>query len=235
MENGDVSRGMAGSGESSVEFRLLMAYAQRRRPRSAQQPQPQPGGEPPRSPNRKRKRSSKLRKLLLMCVGPQGDREEEPKGETVDVTSLADRLSSIVDSVDMNVDDIEADGQDDVIQQIVDLLRESGDQFTEKIKEDKVLARHFGGGDFTYAAFARIASRFLQEVAPSSSSSPSGAVSRIALACEVTRKLTAVDGHPMNMVMGFGAKYLRENFSTWVQQHGGWENAFADVEEDEVE
>ncbi|KAJ8374029.1 hypothetical protein SKAU_G00046090 [Synaphobranchus kaupii] len=230
---------MAGSGESSVEFRLLMAYAQRRRPPNTQS---QPGGNaPPQSPRardrrKKKKTSKKLRKMLLMCVHPQREKDEQPMGEIVDVTSVADRLSSIVDSVDIRLEDIETDSPNDVAQQIVELLRESGDQLDRKIKEDRVLAQHFRSG-FTYALFERIATMFLQEVAPSDTipDTQSPHQARIALTCEVTRKLDAVDRHPMNMVMGFGAKYLQENFSLWVLQRGGWENAFEDKEDNEVE
>ena len=42
----------------------------------------------------------------------------------------------------------------------------------------------------------------------------------------VIAKLTTIDNHPMNRVLGFGTKYLKENFSPWIQQHGGWVSEF---------
>ncbi|KAJ8392005.1 hypothetical protein AAFF_G00083150 [Aldrovandia affinis] len=248
MKNGGVSREVAGAGEDSVEFRVLMAYAQRRRPSNARLQQPSRGDALPPSPKvpaRKRKKASRLRKLLLACVRPQGEPREQDGSEEpmmapqfralgLDVGTVADRLSSIVDSVDLSPGDIEVDGPDDVIDEIVKILRESGDQLNRKIQENEPLARQFRSG-FSYSLFEAIANLFLQEVAPCvipNTMSPQQA--KIALICEVTSKLTTVDNHPMNKVMGFGAKYLQENFSTWVQQHGGWEKAIGG-EEDEIE
>ncbi|KAJ8245408.1 hypothetical protein GJAV_G00270420 [Gymnothorax javanicus] len=221
MENGRASSGMAGSLESSVEYKLLTAFAQKRGVQNALNPAP--GRK-----ERRRKRIKRLPKVLRMCVG--GRRKK--RAETVNVSDVADRLSSIVDTVDLTPGDIEADGPDDITQRIVELLRESGDQLDKKLKQDKVLAQQFSSR-LTYAWFEKIATCFLQEVAPPDAQCSEQA--RIALACEVTRKLTAVDCHPMNMVMGFGAKYLREHYSIWVQQHGGWEKALADKAEDEIE
>lgn len=52
---------------------------------------------------------------------------------------------------------------------------------------------------------------------------------QIALAFEVTSRLKALDLHPMNRVMGYGAQYLQENFAPWVKQHGGWVRVYAPV------
>lgn len=45
---------------------------------------------------------------------------------------------------------------------------------------------------------------------------------KVAYTMEVATRLTAVDNHPMNLVLGFGAKYLREHFRPWIQDQGGW-------------
>lgn len=45
---------------------------------------------------------------------------------------------------------------------------------------------------------------------------------KVAFTLEVATRLTAVDNHPMNLVLGFGSKYLKEHFSPWIQNHGGW-------------
>ncbi|XP_063052332.1 uncharacterized protein si:ch211-218c6.8 [Engraulis encrasicolus] len=80
----------------------------------------------------------------------------------------------------------------------------------------------------------------------SASSSASGSATpssqqaqQIAMTFEVTSRLSVLDGQPMNRVLGFGAQYLQQNYSGWVQQHGGWDKAFDaqddDDDDDEVQ
>ncbi|KAJ1104437.1 hypothetical protein NDU88_001849 [Pleurodeles waltl] len=58
---------------------------------------------------------------------------------------------------------------------------------------------------------------------------------KIEFAMDITTKLTAIDNHPMNKVLGFGGKYLKKKFSPWIQEHGGWQKAFAVMDEEEVD
>ncbi|KAG9342694.1 hypothetical protein JZ751_016131 [Albula glossodonta] len=250
MENGSVTKGMAEQrSEDAVEFRLLMAYAQRRRPAKTLPQQPQAGDASPPSPKvqaKKKTLARRLRKVLLACVRPQRDQDAtaQPAGgpefrtlcPALDADNLAGKICSIVESVDLSPLDIVPDGLDDVIEEIVDLLRESGDELDKKIREDNAFAKRLRSA-FTYTFFEKIANLFLQKVAPCDIPvNKSLEQAKIALTFDITSKLTAVDCHPMNMVLGFGAKYLKQNFSTWVQQHGGWEGAFDDdEEEDQVE
>lgn len=64
----------------------------------------------------------------------------------------------------------------------------------------------------------------LEDVSVDSTSEPEGQVQckKVAYTMEVATRLTAVDNHPMNLVLGFGAKYLREHFRPWIQDQGGW-------------
>lgn len=41
----------------------------------------------------------------------------------------------------------------------------------------------------------------------------------VALICEATSQLCGVNYHPMNRVLGFGAKYLQENYSKWISRN----------------
>ncbi|XP_036376420.1 apoptosis facilitator Bcl-2-like protein 14 [Megalops cyprinoides] len=236
MENGGLKA--MGASEDSVEFRLLMAYAQKRRPQPTNGDATPPPAKPPAEKKKKKKKTIKLKKLFLGCIHPEKEDSEtstdpDALGDGEALGILADRLSKIVESVDLGPGDIETDAPADDIQEIVDLLRESGDKLNEEFKRNPSLAQRFHR-DFTYSLFERITTLFLQRVPLSENhSTKSPQEGNIALTCEVTRRLTAVDAHPMNMVMGFGAKYLQEHFSTWVQQRGGWEKALASGEEDE--
>uniref|UniRef100_W5NKE7 Apoptosis facilitator Bcl-2-like protein 14 n=1 Tax=Lepisosteus oculatus TaxID=7918 RepID=W5NKE7_LEPOC len=120
--------------------------------------------------------------------------------------------------------------EDYAIQRVVELLRESGDQLDEEIKKDKVLSKAFQNL-FSYAFFASVADLFLMRTGAAADADQQRA--KIALTAEMTSKLTAVDNHPMNRVLGFGAKYLQEHFTPWVQSQGGWERAFDGTEDDD--
>ncbi|KAJ8392223.1 hypothetical protein AAFF_G00077910 [Aldrovandia affinis] len=240
---------LQGPSEDSMEFQLLMAYTQKRRPVAVFHSAAScPSRQAPQASDKKRKKSTGKLKMFLHCIRPQReDREQQPQAPEANgrgpvfrapvpgaavLNEVTDKLKKIVDSVHLDSGDIEPDGPDDVVQKIVELLRESGDRLNEEIKTNKTMADLFRGS-FDYSLFERVTSLFLQKVDPSdipSLKTPEQA--KIALTFEVTNRLTAVDYHPMKMAMGFGAKYLQENFSSWVKNHGGWEKAF-DVEDDE--
>lgn len=112
--------------------------------------------------------------------------------------------------------------EDQIIAKIVELLKYSGDQLERELKKDKALMNSFQDG-LTYGVFKTITDQFLRSVDTRGESEVKAQGFKIALAIDATAKLTAIDNHPMNKVLGFGTKYLKENFSPWIQQHGGWE------------
>ncbi|XP_008061115.1 apoptosis facilitator Bcl-2-like protein 14 [Carlito syrichta] len=114
------------------------------------------------------------------------------------------------------------DEEDQIIAKIVELLKYSGDQMERELKKDKALMSCFQDG-LPYSMFKTIIDQSLRGVDTRGESEVKAQGFKAALAIDVTAKLTAIDNHPMNRVLGFGAKYLKENFSPWIQQHGGWE------------
>ncbi|XP_003797817.1 apoptosis facilitator Bcl-2-like protein 14 isoform X1 [Otolemur garnettii] len=112
--------------------------------------------------------------------------------------------------------------EDQIISKIVELLKYSGDQLNKELKRDKALMSSFPDG-LPYAVFKTVTDQVLSAVDTRGESEVKAQGFKAALAIDVMAKLTAIDNHPMNRVLGFGAKYLKENFSPWVQQHGGWE------------
>ncbi|XP_039732302.1 apoptosis facilitator Bcl-2-like protein 14 isoform X1 [Pteropus medius] len=112
------------------------------------------------------------------------------------------------------------DGEDQIAK-IVELLKFSGDQLERELKKDKALMNSFRDG-LTYSVFKTITDQFLRGIDTRGESEVKAQGFKAALAIDVMAKLTAIDNHPMNKMLGFGTKYLKENFSSWVQQHGGW-------------
>ncbi|NXT46506.1 B2L14 protein, partial [Pluvianellus socialis] len=178
---------------------------------------------------------------------PQGNFHNQTS-EAADVNHIADKLAKLVASrshespsdVSFKImlqgprekqdksyptDETEGEEHDEekIIQKIVSLLKQSGDRLEEKIKKDRGFNQHFKDM-LSYNFFSRITDLFLQDVSAVSPSEPGGQVQcmKVALTMEVATRLTAVDNHPMNLVLGFGLKYLREHFKPWIQEQGGW-------------
>ncbi|XP_066864836.1 apoptosis facilitator Bcl-2-like protein 14 [Kogia breviceps] len=127
----------------------------------------------------------------------------------------------------------QSDGEDQIIARIVELLKYSGDQLEREFKRDKALMNSFQDG-LSYPVFKTITDRFLRGVDTRGESEVKARGFKAALAIDVMAKLTGIDSHPMNRVLGFGTKYLKENFSPWVQQHGGWEKVLG-ISHEEVD
>ncbi|KAM9640934.1 apoptosis facilitator Bcl-2-like protein 14 [Morphnus guianensis] len=178
----------------------------------------------------------------------QEGNSQHQTSETADVNHIADKLAKLVTSRSQEspsdasfqimhqalcleqdnsnaTDGIEGEEHDEekIIQTIVSLLRQSGDQLEEKIKKDRVFYQHFKDM-LSYTFFKRVTDLFLEDVSADSTSEPEGQVqcTKVAFTMEVATRLTAVDNHPMNLVLGFGLKYLREHFKPWIQDQGGW-------------
>ncbi|XP_009984218.1 PREDICTED: apoptosis facilitator Bcl-2-like protein 14 [Tauraco erythrolophus] len=183
------------------------------------------------------------------------------ESDTADVSHIADKLAKLVtskskkspsdvsfkilseassreqdDSDSTHGSEGEEHDEEKIIQTIVSLLRQEGDQLEEKIKEDRVFYQHFRDM-LSYPFFKRITDLFLEDVSADSTSEPGGQVqcTKVAFSMEVATRLTAVDNHPMNLVLGFGLKYLRDHFKPWIQEQGGWEKALASLYQEEVE
>ncbi|XP_037371180.1 apoptosis facilitator Bcl-2-like protein 14 isoform X2 [Talpa occidentalis] len=122
------------------------------------------------------------------------------------------------------------DGEDQILARIVEVLKYSGDHLERELRKDKSLMSNFQEG-LSYPLFKAITDKFLQGVDTRGESEVKAQSFKAALAIDVMAKLTAIDNHPMNRVLGFGTKYLKENFSPWVQQHGGWEKVLGPAHE----
>ncbi|XP_030324976.1 apoptosis facilitator Bcl-2-like protein 14 [Calypte anna] len=191
---------------------------------------------------------------------PETNQEENSQhqtSETADVNHIADKLAKLVTSrsqgsssvssfrAQSHEDDysILTDGSEDkehdenkIIQDIVSLLRQEGDRLEEKIKKDYVLRQHFKEM-LSYTFFEKVTDLFLEYVTADSKSKPEDQVqcTKVAFTMEIATRLTAVDNHPMNLVLGFGLKYLREHFKPWIQDQGGWEKVLTSLDQEEVE
>ncbi|NXN25034.1 B2L14 protein, partial [Nycticryphes semicollaris] len=172
----------------------------------------------------------------------QGNSQHQTS-ETADVNHIADKLAKLVTSrspsdvtfrtvnqeQEINKATDETEGkehnkdEEKIIQTIVSLLGQTGDQLEEKIKKDRVFYQHFKDM-LSYSFFKRITDLFLEDVSAVSTSKTGDQVqcTKVAFTMEVATRLTAVDNHPMNLVLGFGLKYLREHFKAWIQDQGGW-------------
>ncbi|KAI5158834.1 Apoptosis Facilitator Bcl-2-Like Protein 14 [Manis pentadactyla] len=116
---------------------------------------------------------------------------------------------------------------------VVEVLKYSGDHLEKELKRDKTLMNTFQDR-LSYSVFKTITEQFLRGVDTRGESEVRAQGFKATLAIDIAAKLTAVDNHPMNRVAGFGTEYLRDNFSPWVQQHGGWEKVLG-ISHEEVD
>nr|XP_014425235.1 apoptosis facilitator Bcl-2-like protein 14 isoform X2 [Pelodiscus sinensis] len=233
----------------TVEYKVLMAYAQRRL-----------------SVSKYRQLLEREAKTQRGSPTERGEREKIPqasKGGAEVFLHIADRLAEIVSSrlppapdqaqfraldctPGLEVDSGqlkfppqeggEKDEEERIIETIVALLRQTGDKLEETIKQDKTFYCCITKM-LSYSFFKKLTDQYLEEVPQGSTKETEDKIqcTKAAFAMEVTTRLTAVDNHPMNAVLGFGVKYLKEHFSPWIQTHGGWEKAMELLDQEEVE
>ncbi|NXL62514.1 B2L14 protein, partial [Chordeiles acutipennis] len=150
-------------------------------------------------------------------------RSQEPPSDVSFQTPFHDPCQEQGESDPTDGSEGKEHAEEEIIQTIVSLLKQSGDQLEEKIKKDRVFYKLFTDM-LSYTFFERIADLFLENVSADSTREPEGQVQcvKVAFTMEIATRLTAVDNHPMNLVLGFGLKYLREHFKPWIQDQGGW-------------
>ncbi|XP_053175434.1 uncharacterized protein si:ch211-218c6.8 [Scomber japonicus] len=149
-------------------------------------------------------------------------------------TVVAGRLVEIADSApipDMHVED-----QDEIVQRLVTLLKSSGDNINDKIKQNPFLQQQLSS--MTYDTFAKLTSSVQSLVQPEGRAAAAAAAAsdrriqqqKIALAFEVTSRLSAMEVIPRRRVLSFADQYIQQHHQDWLQQQGGWKEAFENVD-----
>ncbi|XP_056133294.1 apoptosis facilitator Bcl-2-like protein 14 isoform X3 [Lampris incognitus] len=199
--------------EDTVEFRLMMAYAQRRHRPDA------PLRVPHKEEKERKEKKRKSWRRIFTCVTPQtGDKEE-----------VGQDRSSCEDTDDLRVMNRRADDAEKLAGL---LLREIGDELNEAVLKDANLIRKLLGD---YGFFKSLMSAIFRKTGFKAFdlTEPQGSPkAEIALTCEVASRLSVVNTHPMNRLLGYGARYLQEHYSQWATQHGGYDTA---LESEDIE
>ncbi|KAK3548821.1 hypothetical protein QTP70_020705 [Hemibagrus guttatus] len=209
---------MLADDQCSIEYQLLEIYHKKRKSRLSAKPRHQGW------PAKNQQVSGHLYTLIRVPASANTDA----------LVQVADKLTDIVDSVPPAQDHVGTDG--DVIQRLVEILIEYGDQVNEKIVKDTELSSYLEN-PVSYNLFEKLASAFILSMVPPGKlrEEDNDQKKKIAWTFEMTSRLSALDLQPMNRTMGFGAKYVHQHFAPWVQQQGGWENAFTIDDGDEVQ
>ncbi|XP_063165441.1 apoptosis facilitator Bcl-2-like protein 14 [Candoia aspera] len=127
------------------------------------------------------------------------------------------------------------DNKEKIIDAIVALLRKSGDELQEATQKNKTFWQRIRDMITSYAFFRRVIDQYFEETPIDSTGNSEDQVKsiKVALMMEATTRLTAMDSHPMSLMLGFGTKYLQENFSPWIQSQGGWGKALGLPDQEE--
>ncbi|XP_061618885.1 apoptosis facilitator Bcl-2-like protein 14 isoform X2 [Phyllopteryx taeniolatus] len=210
----------------------------------------------------KKKKKWKRLPSIFRCIKPEMDNShKEPEGqndvvnpsgdfgsvfpvglnESQEMDELASRLTELADDIPFALPEVEADSLDDVddnVEKLIGLLlRECGDRFDEEVTKDLKEALGSTQLFWNYGFFERLMQTLLMRMglfnadpdAPVPQTSPK---TQIAVACEVTSRLSTADTLPANRLLGYGATYLQNHFSSWAKQQGGYEAAFNDDDDD---
>ncbi|TKS90530.1 Apoptosis facilitator [Collichthys lucidus] len=267
--------------EDSVEYRLMMAYAKRRRPKrdgespaqtvkngpshpkGPSSPQTPAEGSEKTTPKKKKKKGWKR---LFKCIKPQMEEEEEEsdppdmyKTCAVEIPSVpeveeeeekgkleevAGRLTAIAKEIPFTAQEVpstptelqtDSPEDDDEVERMIGLLlREAGDKLNaEELKDADISAALFGKYDFFEKLITTLLKRMgLVTATPSALGPQASPKTQIAVTCEVTSRLSAVQTLPMSRMLDHGARYLQKYYSTWAQEQGGYEEAFHDDDDD---
>ncbi|CAN9508478.1 unnamed protein product [Ophioblennius macclurei] len=274
--------------KDSVEFRLLMAYAARRRP-APKDAKTQNGdaangdalkngeageGKTPTTivaPKRKKKKGWKRLGSIFKCIAPQNEEKEaEPQseeeelhmaamkpdsienrclrpeapsaGEADPMALLASRLVSLSDEIPFVPPEIETDhpeGEERRELEVVIglLLRDAGDRLNEKeLLDAGVAAELFWDYGFFRSLLNAVLRRMgLRSADPDAPGPQASHATQIAVTCEVASRLSAVRSLPQRRLMDHGARYLQDYYSPWAHQQGGYEEALAEDDDEEVQ
>ncbi|XP_067246969.1 apoptosis facilitator Bcl-2-like protein 14 isoform X2 [Chanodichthys erythropterus] len=227
--NGDVQIPSA----DSPEFRLLKAYARKRRPMDTRLkrdiPERETSTAEPIEEHSKAKKRRKGFSFFLRCIKPKTDDTPEPQPAMLEgsddvkvdeMENMVSELTEISDSVHFTPCELETDDLPaDVVERLAELLRAHGDELDEKIKADKALNEALQSS-FKYDFFKKVMDVFCRSVSLELPTEQKGQKVDIALICEATNQLYGVNYHPMNRVLGFGAKYLQDTgYSKWISRN----------------
>ncbi|KAG8005513.1 Apoptosis facilitator Bcl-2-like protein 14 [Nibea albiflora] len=115
------------------------------------------------------------------------------------------------------------------------LLREAGDKLNdEELENADISAALFGEYSFFKRLITTLLVRMgLMTTAPDALGPQASPKTQIAMTCEVTSRLSAVNTLPMNRMLDHGARFLQEYYSSWVKQQGGYEEAFHSDDDDD--
>ncbi|XP_041072460.1 apoptosis facilitator Bcl-2-like protein 14 isoform X2 [Carcharodon carcharias] len=122
--------------------------------------------------------------------------------------------------------EVDATGDDQkTIDWIIALLTTEGDSIDEEIKKDPTFTRLLGEKP-SLTIFKKVMDSVLEVALPAEinsevESETERKLKKIAFVVHATTRFAAVGNHPMTQIMGFGTKYLQDNYTAWVTQKGG--------------
>ncbi|XP_068611486.1 uncharacterized protein [Brachionichthys hirsutus] len=170
-------------------------------------------------------------------------REDDDDDELEDVAS---KLTEIADEIPFTPPEMQSDSKDECSPGSVDkvialLLRGAGDKLNkEELAKAGIAKELFWNYSFFEAVLSTLLLRMGLGTSEANAPGPQASTqTQIAVACEVTSRLSALDTLPMSRMLDHGARFLQVHYSSWAQRRGGYEQAFSrdddDDDEDEVQ
>ncbi|XP_068163014.1 apoptosis facilitator Bcl-2-like protein 14 isoform X2 [Antennarius striatus] len=213
---------------------------------------------------KKKKTRAKGLSGLMSCVKPQVKNEMAPQSpamssvqnrclvvaadssdsfhEEDEVENMVNYLTEIADEIPFTPPELQSDSKDDCSEDAVEkvialLLREAGDKLNEEeLKKAGIAKELFWNYSFFETVMKTLLTRMgLRTSEPNALGPQAPPQTQIAVACEVTSRLSALDTLPMSRMLDHGARYLQVHYSSWAHLQGGYEQALSRDDEDEVQ
>ncbi|XP_048098318.1 uncharacterized protein LOC125294032 [Alosa alosa] len=106
-----------------------------------------------------------------------------------------------------------SDSIDDIIERMVDLLKEHGDEINEKIRRNSSVSSFFQ--KLNYNNFQQLADRYVAAIPdplPQSTTAPPQLV-KLAFTLDFTAKVAGLSSQAIGRIMGFGNQYIQDRFT----------------------
>ncbi|KAK3556964.1 hypothetical protein QTP70_022308 [Hemibagrus guttatus] len=126
--------------------------------------------------------------------------------------------------------------QEEIIQRIIDLIKQEGDVINDKLKKNTIISSYFN--TITYGSFQQLADQYVNsEVHQQTTQQPVVApeLVKFAFTLDFTARVANLSRHAPGHILGFGNQYLKERFIYTCESHPHITDTSTDMNSDRDE
>ncbi|TVK90486.1 Apoptosis facilitator Bcl-2-like protein 14 [Bagarius yarrelli] len=127
---------------------------------------------------------------------------------------------NLTDSVEPTDTEAESRSQEDIINRIIDLIKEEGDVINDKLNQNTVVTSFLN--TITYGSFQKLADQYVNSEVHHQKTQPpvvAPELVKFAFTLDFTARVAALSRHAPGHILGFGNQYLKERFIYMCENH----------------